>query len=163
MSTRRCLFSAMICILMSTGSLSVTTGNNAMEMYLPWKAKHIIPVLHNLESFMVPAMIDALDGIKCCTVSLRHASALSSLKDLTEEFGPYCDVGVSTVVSTNQVWLTLRSLLRRTFSDSSPAYIRKLLPCFFRLPFCSSSSSSQNTLQLLISLPLDIISSFIRL
>ena len=73
------------------------------DNFLPWQQKHIIPVIHNLEYFQVSALIDALDGIRCCTVSLRHSSALSSLKDLTEQFGPYCDVGVSTVVSTNQV------------------------------------------------------------
>jgi 2-keto-3-deoxy-6-phosphogluconate aldolase len=73
------------------------------DNYLPWQQLHIIPVIHNLECFQVPSMIDALEGIRCCTVSLRHESALSSLKDLAEQFGPYCDVGVSTVVSTDQV------------------------------------------------------------
>jgi 2-keto-3-deoxy-6-phosphogluconate aldolase len=75
----------------------------ALDNYKPWKRTPILPVIHNLETFQVPTIIDALDGIKCCTVSLRHANAMLSLKELTEQFGPYCDVGVSTVVSTNQV------------------------------------------------------------
>lgn len=78
------------------------------DNFLPWQQLHIIPVIHNLECFQVPSMIDALDGIRCCTVSLRHESALSSLRDLAEQFGPYCDVGVSTVVSTNQVQFRVR-------------------------------------------------------
>ena len=82
---------------------NVSLSNALVDNYLPWKTKSIIPVIHNLESFQVPAIIDALDDIKCCTVSLRHVSALSSLKTLTEQFGPYCDVGVSSAVSTNQV------------------------------------------------------------
>ena len=69
----------------------------------PWRGHGIIPVIHNLESFQVPYIIDALDDIKCCTVSLRHATALESLRELTEQFGPYCTVGVSTVVSEQQI------------------------------------------------------------
>ena len=96
----RALFHCIIALLcISGGAERVVVYDN----FLPWQQKHIIPVIHNLEYFQVSALIDALDGIRCCTVSLRHASALSSLKDLTEQFGPYCDVGVSTVVSTNQV------------------------------------------------------------
>ena len=82
---------------------NIPVSNALTDNYLPWKTKHILPVIHNLENFQVPAIIDALDGIKCCTVSLRHASALTSLRDLTEQFGPYCDVGVSSAVSTAQV------------------------------------------------------------
>ena len=82
---------------------NIPESNALTDNYLPWKTKHILPVIHNLENFQVPAIIDALDGIKCCTVSLRHASALTSLRDLTEQFGPYCDVGVSSAVSTAQV------------------------------------------------------------
>jgi hypothetical protein len=69
----------------------------------PWLKSHILPVIHNLEPFQVPYIIDALDGFECCTVSLRHANALESLKELTDQFGPYCKVGVSTVVSVSQV------------------------------------------------------------
>jgi hypothetical protein len=87
------------------------------ENYLPWQQLHIIPVIHNLECFQVPSMIDALDGIRCCTVSLRHESALSSLKDLAEQFGPYCDVGVSTVVSTNQVQSDVIETVRKLSTE----------------------------------------------
>lgn len=69
----------------------------------PWRGHGIIPVIHNLESFQVPYIIDALEGFKCCTVSLRHAAALESLHELTEQFGPFCAVGVSTVVSESQI------------------------------------------------------------
>ena len=69
----------------------------------PWRGHGIIPVIHNLELFQVPYIIEALDGIKCCTVSLRHGTALESLRELTEQFGPFCTVGVSTVVSEQQI------------------------------------------------------------
>ena len=70
----------------------------------PWRGHGgILPVIHNLELFQVPYIIEALDGIKCCTVSLRHAAALDSLRELTEQFGPFCTVGVSTVVSEQQI------------------------------------------------------------
>ena len=102
------------------------------DNFLPWQQSHVIPVIHNLESFQVPSIIDALDGIRCCSVSLRHASALSSLTALAEQFGPYCEVGVSTVVSTNQVDTTVCS------SITNDRLLRHLQPfehlCHFQIP-----------------------------
>ena len=71
----------------------------------PWRGHGVVPVIHNLETFQVPYIIDALEGFKCCTVSLRHATALDALKEMVEQFGPYCAVGASTVVSEAQVQL----------------------------------------------------------
>jgi len=71
----------------------------------PWRGHGVVPVIHNLETFQVPYVIDALEGFKCCTVSLRHATALDALKEMVEQFGPYCAVGASTVVSETQVQL----------------------------------------------------------
>jgi 2-keto-3-deoxy-6-phosphogluconate aldolase len=81
----------------------ITASNSLIKKVLPWDNELIIPVLHNLEMIQVPKIVDALDGWSCCTVSLRHATALDSLRELAENFGPYCHIGVSTVVSESQV------------------------------------------------------------
>lgn len=108
--SRTCLLSFILActVLFTLSSFTASeswTSSRVVQYdnYLPWQQSHVIPVIHNLESFQVPSIINALDGIRCCSVSLRHASALSSLTALAEQFGPYCEVGVSTVVSTNQV------------------------------------------------------------
>ena len=77
--------------------------STSKSIITPWKGVEILPVFHNLESFQIPYIIDALDGCKSCSVSLRHPRSMASAGELIDEFGPFCNVGVSSVVSTAQV------------------------------------------------------------
>jgi len=66
----------------------------------------VLPVLHNLDISMVHEVsetISAVDGLDICSVSLRHVGAMHSFGVLKSKSSRSILLGVSTIVSENQI------------------------------------------------------------
>ena len=65
----------------------------------------IIPVLHNLDATHVSDLHDFVKRYPVFSVSLRHSAALNAACEIKRQFGDGCAIGISTVVSEQQVRL----------------------------------------------------------